>query len=227
MRREEVAARAFISTEYYTRIEQGRFVPSPDVLVVIARVLNLSHDERQYVLDLVHVDHPLPVRPPSGQHCGERLDPGLAEFINGLGSTPALIVGPFTKLLAWNPAATELFLDFSRIDPAERTCAHLIFMHDTFRNRFADVDEMERTIVAILRAGLAATPADRREGYVNDLSRRSEAFARRWGEQEVRQSHDTTPTMLNHPRLGRLRVDRGVLRNVDTPEVRLLFFPPR
>ena len=52
LRREEVAQLAAISTDYYTRLEQGRIHPSAPVLVSLARVLGLDEDQRTYMNEL-------------------------------------------------------------------------------------------------------------------------------------------------------------------------------
>ena len=57
LRREEVARLAFISTEYYTRLEQARAPrPSREVLGGLARALRLTDAERRHL-------HHLPGRP--------------------------------------------------------------------------------------------------------------------------------------------------------------------
>lgn len=48
LRREEVAALAAISHDYYSRIEQGRLAPSEPVLDTLGRTLRLTPDERAY-----------------------------------------------------------------------------------------------------------------------------------------------------------------------------------
>nr|QHW08586.1 XRE family transcriptional regulator [Streptomyces sp.] len=59
LRREEVAQLAFISTEYYTRLEQARGPrPSREVLAGLARALRLSDPERDHL-------HHLAGAPPS------------------------------------------------------------------------------------------------------------------------------------------------------------------
>ena len=45
LRREEVAELAGISSDYYTRIEQGRLAPSGSVLESLIRVLRLDDDQ--------------------------------------------------------------------------------------------------------------------------------------------------------------------------------------
>src|SRR3982751_6665749 len=52
LRREEVAQLAAISTDYYTRLEQGRLQPSAPVLASLARVLRLDDDQRVYMNEL-------------------------------------------------------------------------------------------------------------------------------------------------------------------------------
>ena len=49
LRREEVAQLAAISTDYYTRLEQGRIRPSPEVIASIARALRLDADQTEYL----------------------------------------------------------------------------------------------------------------------------------------------------------------------------------
>ena len=53
LRREEVAQLAGISTDYYTRLEQGRLGrASTSVLHALGTALQLDHDERTYLLRL-------------------------------------------------------------------------------------------------------------------------------------------------------------------------------
>lgn len=53
LRREEVAELAGISSDYYTRIEQGRLAPSGSVLESLIRVLHLDDDQADYVVRLL------------------------------------------------------------------------------------------------------------------------------------------------------------------------------
>lgn len=66
LRREEVAERAHVSTDWYTRIEQGRLGanPSPEVLAALCQVLHLSPAETSYAFNLAG-QRPL-VQPESG-----------------------------------------------------------------------------------------------------------------------------------------------------------------
>ncbi|MDF9811729.1 transcriptional regulator with XRE-family HTH domain [Streptomyces sp. SPB162] len=53
LRREEVSLLADISTDCYTRLEQGRIQPSASVLAALAQVLRLADDERDHLFELV------------------------------------------------------------------------------------------------------------------------------------------------------------------------------
>ena len=50
LRREEVARLAAISTDYYTRLEQGRITPSPEVVLAVARALRLDADQTERLI---------------------------------------------------------------------------------------------------------------------------------------------------------------------------------
>jgi transcriptional regulator with XRE-family HTH domain len=52
LRREEVALLAAISSDYYTRLEQGRIQPSAPVLAALVRVLHLNNDQRDHLFEL-------------------------------------------------------------------------------------------------------------------------------------------------------------------------------
>src|ERR1700756_2635953 len=57
LRREEVARLAMISTDYYTRLEQGRLASaSEEVLDALAAALRLNPDERSYLYRLANKD---------------------------------------------------------------------------------------------------------------------------------------------------------------------------
>src|SRR5260370_5137362 len=65
LRREEIAQLAMISTDYYTRLEQGRLAgASPAVLNALATALRLEPDERNYLYHLAnHIDRDHPRKP--------------------------------------------------------------------------------------------------------------------------------------------------------------------
>ena len=72
LRREEVAALAHMSTDFYTRLEQRRGSrPSESMIGAIAQALRLTVDERDHLLQLA--GHLAPVRGRRSEHVSPAL----------------------------------------------------------------------------------------------------------------------------------------------------------
>ncbi|MFF4121869.1 helix-turn-helix domain-containing protein, partial [Streptomyces sp. NPDC001714] len=87
LRREELAALAGVSVDYYTRLEQGRpITPSESVLEALAQALQLDDAERSYL-------HAVARRPSTprrrGQRTTQKVRPGVHALLARLGDTPA------------------------------------------------------------------------------------------------------------------------------------------
>lgn len=88
LRREEVAQLAAISTDYYTRLEQGRMPPSASVLAVLAPVLRLSDDQRDYLFELAGKERARPRR-----RAGQKVQPQLRRLLDDLSAIPGMVLG--------------------------------------------------------------------------------------------------------------------------------------
>ncbi|MET8783540.1 helix-turn-helix transcriptional regulator [Streptomyces sp. NPDC004589] len=67
LRRDEIARLAGVSTEYYTRLEQGRpGNPSPEVLSALSRALRLDASETEHLQDLLTRPNTATRRTPAG-----------------------------------------------------------------------------------------------------------------------------------------------------------------
>src|SRR6266480_7337356 len=113
LRREEVAQLAAISTDYYTRLEQGRISPSAPVLASLARVLRLDDDQRAYMYELAGT----PAR--SRRRAPQKVKPYLKRILDRI-DAPAIVMTPTHDLLAWNPLAAALMVDFAQVPQRER-----------------------------------------------------------------------------------------------------------
>jgi hypothetical protein len=80
---------ATISTDYYTRLEQGRIRASAPVLAELARVFRLDDDQHAYLLQLAGKDAQRPRRADS-----QKLAPQLQRMLDDLSTTPAFALGP-------------------------------------------------------------------------------------------------------------------------------------
>src|SRR5215211_1960751 len=85
LRREEVAQLAAISTDYYTRLEQGRIQPSAPVLASLARVLRLDDDQRAYMNELAGT----PAK--SRRRAPQKVKPYLRRLLDRV-DTPAIVM---------------------------------------------------------------------------------------------------------------------------------------
>lgn len=216
MRRSEVAERAFISDEYYTRIEQGRAAPSADLVERIAEVLRLDDDQTGYALDLI--TH----RPAAAAPC----DPEgpLSQVVRHLGEMPAAVVGPATALLAWNAAAADLLIDFARIPVARRLFVRLLFTDAELQSRFVDLDAMRRTAIGIVRT---SAPSGIPTGaWIEELSAKSPEFKVMWERNDAVRPHVRLPVRLRTARGEEITVDQVVLQAAGDPGHRLIVFVP-
>src|SRR3954454_1971438 len=108
LRREEVAQLAAISSDYYTRLEQGRISPSAPVLASLARVLRLDDDQRTYMYELAGT----PAK--SRRRAPQKVKPYLQRLLGRI-DAPAILRTPTHDILAWNPLAAALMVDFAEI----------------------------------------------------------------------------------------------------------------
>jgi len=203
LRREEVAAAAAISHDYYTRIEQGRLVPSEPVLQAIAHILHLTPDQRTYIEGLAQQAD----RRTSPQRRHKQVRPQLQRLLDQLTEVPAFVVGKYLDLLAWNPLAAALLIDVDKMAPHERNYVRMMFTDPRMKDYYPDWESMARTSVALLRMQAADNPADPRlTTLVGELSVTSPQFRRWWAARNVARQDFGTKT-IRHPQLGDLTVD--------------------
>lgn len=205
LRREEVAQLAGVSTDYYTRLEQGRrIVPSAQVLDAIARALDLDEAGRTHLHDLVAAAGAPRVR---SRKTVQRVRPGLHQLLDSLVAQPAMILGRRTDVLAANHLARALFTDFEQMPPRERNYARWMLLSDEARALFLDWELQARNAVEALRLDAGRTPNDpETQQLVGELSLASVEFRRWWSEHQVHQrSHGAK--RLRHPIVGEVTVD--------------------
>jgi transcriptional regulator with XRE-family HTH domain len=209
LRREEVAALAGVSTEWYKWLEQARDVrASETALRRIASALRLEPSELHHLLTLsgygrAGADH--------GQPRVEAISPYLQRLIDQLESCPAWIFGERWDILAWNRAATVIFGDLAAMQGIERNSQYQMFIGSRFRRMMVDWEMHARDCVARLRVVHARNVDD---PWFNELiallQRRSPEFAGWWNEHNVQIPAEGTKA-YDHPEAGRLTFDYTVL----------------
>ncbi|MGE2715369.1 helix-turn-helix domain-containing protein [Mycolicibacterium litorale] len=220
LRREEVALLAGVSTDYYTRLEQGRRItPSPGVLDAIARALDLDSTARAHLGHLVGAPLGRRVTPTV-----QRVRPGLRQLLDSLDGTPAMILGRYTDVLAINRLGRALIADFDDMRPRDRNYARWMFLTEHARNLFIDWDVQARTVVENLRLEVGNHPGDpTTEVFVEELASASAEFGTWWDEHRVYQrTHGSK--RLAHPVVGELTVDYETFTMPGDPDQTLFMF---
>ena len=205
LRREEVAQLATISTDYYTRLEQGRLASaSEDVLDALATTLRLSQDERSYLYKLANKsDHGH-----QRSRDSEGIRPQTLRLLENLHDTPALVFSRYLDVLAWNHLATAVFKDFATIPRQERNFLRMLFLDADVRSRFVDWATVARASVAFLRAAAPSEP--RLAHLIGELSLADPDFRTWWAERHVNYATFGT-RMYTHPQTGPYTLERQIL----------------
>ena len=219
LRREEVAALAHMSTDFYTRLEQRRGSrPSAQTIGALARALRLTLDERDHLLRLA--GH---TAPPRGRRSGH-VTPALMRVLDRL-DTPAQVVSDLGVTLTQNPLAEALLGVQTGFGGMERSVFYRWFTDPDERSRYPAEDHElhSRRYTANLRAVYARDPADHEaRDLVEALRRRSPEFARLWDEHEVGLPADTHKRIA-HPAVGLMELDCQILTAENQTE-RLVVF---
>ncbi|MCF3124804.1 helix-turn-helix domain-containing protein [Streptomyces arenae] len=214
LRREEVAQLAFISAEYYTRLEQARAPhPSREVLAQLARALRLSDTERDHLHHLAGT----PPGPPSGP--SREVRQSIVDLIRRLPEAAAVVVSATYEVIAWNDLAAALMEDFSALPRRDRNLVRRAFLgpyRDGLRlYGVSDAEQFARTAARHLRATAARYPDDPEvAALVEELRTGSEEFARLWADHDVA-SRPTLCKTFAHPVVGPLTVSCDVLDIAD------------
>lgn len=203
LRREEVARLAAISVDYYTRLEQGRVQASASVLATLARALRMDEDQRTYLYEAAGKGGSAP----RARRPVQKVRPAARRLLDQLTETPALVLGERMDVLAWNTAATTLYLDFAQVPPARRNYLRLLFTHPTMRSLHTEWAHDARDAVAALRMEAGATRDDVELTHlVGDLSVHDTDFRTWWAEHRVNSASYGTKH-YRHPVVGDLTLD--------------------
>ncbi|MDV9197136.1 helix-turn-helix transcriptional regulator [Streptomyces sp. Wh19] len=217
LRREEMARLVAISTDYCTRLEQGRIQASAPVLSALARVLRLDDDQRDYLFGLAGRT---PTRP--RRRTRQKIQPQLQRLLDDLAVTPAIVLGRRMDILAWNSFAAALVTDFSKVPEKHRNHIRLVFTDPAMRTLYADGETVARTCTAQLRMEAAKYPdGPRLTALVGELSVQDPQFRRWWGAHHVT-SRSVGTKELHHPVAGTLRLDWDTLTASTDPDQQLI-----
>jgi transcriptional regulator with XRE-family HTH domain len=207
LRREEVAALAGVSVDYYARLEQGRVgAVSDQVLSAIEDALRLDELERQHLRALVAGRSRRSSAAPARQRDdpSARLAPrsGLRELVAALDPIPAMVQSRRMDVLAINRAGSVLLADFTAMPARDRNIVRWLFLDPITRIRYPDWEVVASMTVASLRAARdPGRPDEPLEQLVGELSVASSQFATWWADYGLHQ-HSHGPKRIYHEAVG-------------------------
>lgn len=175
LRREEVAALAGVSVDYYLRIEQGREKrPSDQVLDGIARALKLDDGDAAYLRDLVR-------RPLPGKGCPKDLAPEINSLIDSWPLTPVHIHDCSLNLVAANPIARAVFPHRELGDNTLRS----LFLDPYTQKFYRNWEKLTVRAVSWLRVYAVRNPDPGLTAVIDELLKKSARFRMLWSRPDV------------------------------------------
>lgn len=220
LRREEVAALASMSVDYYARIERERGPqPSEQMLAAIAQGLHLTRAERDHLFRLA--GH----QPPPPGAATDHVSPGMLRIFDRLGDTAAEIVTELGETLRQTPLSVALVGDLVHLTGPSRSIGFRWFDEPTTRTLYAPEDHelLSRMFVSGLRSVVTLRgPESRAAAYAETLLASSEEFRILWARHEVG-IRPSTVKRYEHPEVGRLELHCQVLIDPDQSHTLLVY----
>ncbi|SNT63612.1 Helix-turn-helix domain-containing protein [Asanoa hainanensis] len=217
LRREEVAALAGVSTDYYTRLEQRRATAVPSEVVVrsLTRALRLSQDERDHLYRLT--GHPVPDRHQDHRYVA----PALLTALDALTDMPAQVMTDLGDTLEQNRLARAVFGP-----PTGTTVVYRWFCEPGARSGYPVEDHAaeSRALVADLRAAVTRRDDAPARSLVARLVADSPEFAALWNLHDVAVLRRRRKR-IQHPGVGLLEFDCQFLVDEDRSQILALFSP--
>src|SRR5262249_29962232 len=153
--------------------------PSEQVLISIARALQLDEDATAYLLRIARPPGPRRKRP----RRPEKVSDGVRTLIGTWPLTPAYVHGKYMDVLAANSLAIAL----SPFNTPGRNAILAAFLEPEMRELHQDWAEMTARVVPYLRSIVGADVDDPRlVEIIGELSLRSERFRTLWARQDVK-----------------------------------------
>lgn len=209
LRREELAALAGVSVDYYIRLEQGRDTnPGPGVLDALASALRLDDDERAHLHTVAAAaaggPRPRPTR-------ADVVRPGLRQLLVTVRPAPAYVIDPTGTILDANPEGSALLTGLDAWPAPQRNLTRYAFTHPAARDVFVSWPRIAEDCVADLRTAAAADPGSAEIGtLVTELSAASADFAEMWRHYDVGANRGGCRT-FQHPAVGRFELTTEIL----------------
>lgn len=143
--REEVAALAHVSTDWYTRIEQGRTgaAPSAEVLESLCTALKLDQSEINYVFNLAGFVPP--ARPIM------EVNQSIFDWLNVLDPHPAFAIDRNMTIIAANQGYEQVYHYSSEVPPLKRNWIYRVFQEEYYRENLISWEHYAVYLTSVFR----------------------------------------------------------------------------
>jgi transcriptional regulator with XRE-family HTH domain len=225
LRREEVATLAGLSMDYLVRLEQGRDRnPSVLVLTALADALRLDDTERAHLLKLAACTA-APDQCPLATGRAEEVPATTIALLDRLDPTPAVILGPWYEVVAYNTAWERIMRGVGLLDGPHANLARFTFLDPRSRAVFPAWSDAADEQAAVLREVRVRWREDARlQSLIDELLAEPE-FAVRWQAHEVARKRPGTKVIV-HPEAGPLRIVYEVLDLTNDSGQRMITWLP-
>ena len=222
LRREEVAALAGVSAEYYTRLEKGNIAgASESVLNAIASALRLNDVEREYLFDLAVGARSSGVGP-TAQRAEPVVRPSVQRMLDAM-TVPAIVQTPMQDIVASNLLARAMYAPLFENNPRPNFM-RFNYLDPRSQDFFVDWPLSRRTGAAILRFEVGRDPSNSKLAMlVAELSAASPLFKEDWARNDVHE-HRTGVKSFRHPDVGVLEVAFDVFETPGDPHLRVVTY---
>ncbi|MEU0246739.1 helix-turn-helix domain-containing protein [Streptomyces sp. NPDC006235] len=223
LRREELAALAGVSVDYYIRLERGRETnPSPAVVDALGRALRLRGDGYERLHELAELASGRPSELPA---CSDHtVRESVLRMLESVRPLPAYVVSRYNRLLAANPPGRRLMPGLWDWPENQRNLTRYLFLHPVGRTLYEPWEETVTSSVAHLRAVAGADPDDPElTGLVGELILKSAKFAQLWERYDVCE-RGGGQKCFQHPKAGPMTLTYEVMRLARTGGQRMVVY---
>ncbi|MFD5829851.1 helix-turn-helix transcriptional regulator [Lentzea sp. NPDC060358] len=219
LRKEEAALLAGVSTDHYSRLEQGRQSRvSDDVVDALARALRLTEVEHAHLRDLAA---PAARRSAGAWSSPQRAEPGLLRVMTSLDHLPAILLGRRAEVLARNALLTEVL---GHDLPPGTSFPRYLFTDPHVRGRIANWPDFAAAAVGGLRLELGRNPGDRLLAALVDELRAADPQVARWWAGQGVADRTSQVKRIAHPVAGDLRFHVEAVSVPQAPHQRLVVY---
>ncbi|MEU4654106.1 helix-turn-helix domain-containing protein [Streptomyces sp. NPDC023723] len=223
LRREELAALAGVSVDYYIRLERGRETnPSVAVVDALGRALRLRGDAYERLHELAELASGRSSELPATSDHTVR--DSVLRMLESVRPMPAYVVNRFNRVLAANPPARRLMPGLWEWPEEQRNLTRYLFLHPVGRTLYEPWEATVTSSVAHLRAVAGADPESAElTALVGELVVKSPDFARLWERYDVCERGGGQKT-FRHPKAGLMTLTYEVMRLARTGGQRMVVY---